>query len=286
MLGTNGNDDLRSGTGNELLCGFGGNDTLWGCTGEDILIGGPGADSLYGESGGDTLYTDAQDRVVNGGSGRNQIIQVLPTPTATPMTPTEAPVTPTAVPTEVPTEIPTQIPTQIPTVIPTAIPEDPLVTRCKQDATAAGFDANTFTKILVGTEGDDNYNFTYITTSTLVCSFGGADFVKNISGSAVFLAGDGDDYLEELDGGTFNGGAGTNTIEYPMGCAYTQVEDPYARSSGSRVVQPATVTPTEEPVMPTASPITPTGEPILPTAEPVMPTVEPVPPTVPASPAG
>ncbi|MBA2453704.1 MAG: hypothetical protein H0V47_11070 [Chloroflexia bacterium] len=79
VLGTDGPDVLSGGSGNDLLCGFGGDDTLYGGSGNDILAGGPGVDQLYGESGGDTLYGDAFDPVLNGGTGRNQVIVTQPT---------------------------------------------------------------------------------------------------------------------------------------------------------------------------------------------------------------
>lgn len=74
VLGTDGPDTLSGGTGNDLLCGFGGDDVLYGESGNDVLVGGSGADQLYGESGGDTLYSDTDDTVLDGGTGRNQIL--------------------------------------------------------------------------------------------------------------------------------------------------------------------------------------------------------------------
>jgi hypothetical protein len=79
VVGTEGNDILYGGSGNDLLCGFGGDDVLYGGSGNDILVGGLGADQLYGESGGDTLYGDAFDTVLDGGTGRNQVIVTQPT---------------------------------------------------------------------------------------------------------------------------------------------------------------------------------------------------------------
>lgn len=82
VIGAEGEDVLSGGSGNDLLCGFGGDDVLSGGSGNDILVGGPGADQLRGESGGDTLYGDAFDTVLNGGTGRNQIIIAEPPPPA------------------------------------------------------------------------------------------------------------------------------------------------------------------------------------------------------------
>ncbi|MBA2288910.1 MAG: hypothetical protein H0V98_00830 [Chloroflexia bacterium] len=82
VIGAEGDDMLSGGSGNDLLCGFGGDDVLSGGSGNDILVGGPGADQLRGESGGDTLYGDAFDTVLDGGTGRNQIIIAEPPPPA------------------------------------------------------------------------------------------------------------------------------------------------------------------------------------------------------------
>jgi hypothetical protein len=202
VLGTDGNDDLRGGSGRDLLCGFGGNDTLWGGSNDDVLVGGPGADSLYGESGDDTLYTDAQDRSVNGGSGRNQVIQALPTPTpltptATPITPTATPITPTATPIT-PTATPIT-PTATP-ITPTATPITPTATPVTPTATPdlrsvyitwqfayAGEYGNTCRMIInVADFPDGNYNAFFSDDPTMPDKYAvGAVSVSGGSGSVL-----------------------------------------------------------------------------------------------------
>lgn len=128
IVGTEGDDVLEGGSGNDILCGLGGDDVLIGGSGDDVLVGGAGSDQLDGGSGNDTLYTDADDSVVDGGSGANQTIPSEPvveptkTPTVAPTaTATTAPtMKPTVAPTLTPTVAPTMTPTEIPTVEPAA----------------------------------------------------------------------------------------------------------------------------------------------------------------------
>lgn len=57
VIGTPGDDDLRSRGGADCILGGGGNDILRGGAGMDILIGGPGDDDLDGGGGaGDVCY--------------------------------------------------------------------------------------------------------------------------------------------------------------------------------------------------------------------------------------
>jgi Ca2+-binding RTX toxin-like protein len=55
LYGGEGNDELTSGSGNDLLLGGNGNDNLTGASGNDFLIGGAGADRIVGASGHDVL---------------------------------------------------------------------------------------------------------------------------------------------------------------------------------------------------------------------------------------
>ena len=48
LYGGEGNDELTSGSGNDLLLGGNGNDNLTGASGNDFLIGGAGADRIVG----------------------------------------------------------------------------------------------------------------------------------------------------------------------------------------------------------------------------------------------
>lgn len=62
--GTNGDDRLRGGDGDDQLSGKGGNDRLFGEDGDDLLSGGAGDDRLEGDDGRDTL---------RGGAGNDQL---------------------------------------------------------------------------------------------------------------------------------------------------------------------------------------------------------------------
>jgi trimeric autotransporter adhesin len=68
----NGNDEdnhLIGNAGSNILVGGGGADKLEGGGGSDVLDGSSGIDELYGDGGQDTLRYDANDLVVDGGSG-------------------------------------------------------------------------------------------------------------------------------------------------------------------------------------------------------------------------
>ena len=76
--GTDGNDTLEGGNGDDTLFGLGGDDmlfggegddTLFGGSGNDFLDGGNGADTIYGGSGNDIIVYDANDVLVDGGEG-------------------------------------------------------------------------------------------------------------------------------------------------------------------------------------------------------------------------
>ena len=68
-----GDDQITSGSDNDLLEGGAGNDTLSGNQGNDLLIGGEGNDSLSGGSGDDSLSGDAGNDTLNGGSGDDSL---------------------------------------------------------------------------------------------------------------------------------------------------------------------------------------------------------------------
>ena len=77
--GTNGNDVIQSGLGNDQLFGSDGNDTIRGNAGDDILSGGDGEDFLFGGAGDDLLaenFEHASDEpggAIFGGSGHDTI---------------------------------------------------------------------------------------------------------------------------------------------------------------------------------------------------------------------
>jgi hypothetical protein len=94
--------------------------------------------------------------------------------------------------------------------------EDLAVTRCKEEAVAAGFDPAAF-NIIAGTAGDDS--FTLTGGADLICGFEGDDYVSVgiLSIGDVFLGGAGDDEVFEMSGGTFYGGDGVDWVTYLHG---------------------------------------------------------------------
>ena len=50
-----GDDEIKGGSGNDILMGESGNDNIWGGDGRDIVIGGIGADRLHGDANDDIL---------------------------------------------------------------------------------------------------------------------------------------------------------------------------------------------------------------------------------------
>ncbi|MBI0098529.1 MULTISPECIES: calcium-binding protein [unclassified Snodgrassella] len=71
ITGTNGNDILNGGVGNDTLYGQSGNDTLNGNDGSDILWGEDGNDILNGGNGNDTLWGNSGYDILNGGGGND-----------------------------------------------------------------------------------------------------------------------------------------------------------------------------------------------------------------------
>ena len=55
IWGGAGDDDLKGGSGNDIIMGEAGNDNLWGGDGRDIVIGGIGADRIHGDAKDDIL---------------------------------------------------------------------------------------------------------------------------------------------------------------------------------------------------------------------------------------
>ncbi|MBT9316341.1 calcium-binding protein [Leptothoe spongobia] len=70
--GTNNDDVLSGGLGNDWIFGLGGNDDLWGSAGDDYLNGGDGDDILHGGNGDNYLYGGAgNDLLILFGQGSN-----------------------------------------------------------------------------------------------------------------------------------------------------------------------------------------------------------------------
>ena len=50
-----GNDDIKGGSGNDIILGESGDDNLWGGNGRDLILGGSGADKIHGDQLDDIL---------------------------------------------------------------------------------------------------------------------------------------------------------------------------------------------------------------------------------------
>jgi len=75
--GTEGNNRLKGGSGNDVINGNGGNDRLNGGSGNDTLNGGAGNDELHGGSGNDILNGGSGSDELEGGSGNDRLIYNL-----------------------------------------------------------------------------------------------------------------------------------------------------------------------------------------------------------------
>jgi len=73
IFGTQGNDNLKGGNGNDLIFSFEGNDKINGSNGDDCIVGGPGNDRLYGSNGNDIIFGNEGNDKINGGNGNDKI---------------------------------------------------------------------------------------------------------------------------------------------------------------------------------------------------------------------
>jgi Ca2+-binding RTX toxin-like protein len=69
LIGGIGNQFLYGSTGNDLLIAGTGNQQLFGGSGDDTLVGGAGDQQLYGGSGNDTVVAGRGNQYLDGGSG-------------------------------------------------------------------------------------------------------------------------------------------------------------------------------------------------------------------------
>ncbi|MFN0018097.1 MAG: calcium-binding protein [Pirellulaceae bacterium] len=69
LFGGAGNNTLEGGDGDDFLFGLAGNDLLWGGRGNDFLFGGIGNDTLRGEDGDDWLFGELGNDDLDGGNG-------------------------------------------------------------------------------------------------------------------------------------------------------------------------------------------------------------------------
>jgi serralysin len=68
ITGTNGNDNLQSGSSSDSVAGLDGNDTLHGGGGDDALFGDAGDDHLFGDEGRDVLFGGSGSDTLQGGA--------------------------------------------------------------------------------------------------------------------------------------------------------------------------------------------------------------------------
>lgn len=71
--GTNGDDTIDGGNGNDTISGLDGEDTLSGGNGNDTISGGDGDDTIDGGNGKDTLDGGGGNDTINGGNGNDDI---------------------------------------------------------------------------------------------------------------------------------------------------------------------------------------------------------------------
>lgn len=84
LTGTDLDDNLIGGVGDDTISGGGGNDKLYGGDGDDTLDGGEGDDEIYGGDGDDIIYTSPGNDIYDGGDGIDTVVTnfISSTPTA------------------------------------------------------------------------------------------------------------------------------------------------------------------------------------------------------------
>lgn len=73
IFGSDKDDKINGGGGNDVIYGGGGKDNIRGGYGNDILHGGTGRDRLYGDHGNDTIYLKESSDEGYGGHGNDKI---------------------------------------------------------------------------------------------------------------------------------------------------------------------------------------------------------------------
>ncbi len=74
LVGSDDADNLRGGSGGDVIAGLGGADILRGGVGDDWLFGNAGADTLSGDSGNDTLFGGAGEDKLFGNDGADTFL--------------------------------------------------------------------------------------------------------------------------------------------------------------------------------------------------------------------
>ncbi len=73
VLGSNGNDAIRTDSGADVIDGRGGNDTITSGDGNDVIQGGAGNDSVDGEGGADSIIGGSGNDFLFGSSGNDSL---------------------------------------------------------------------------------------------------------------------------------------------------------------------------------------------------------------------
>ena len=76
ILGTPGDDIIRGSEEGDQIIGMGGNDRILGMGGGDQIYGNPGNDKIFGGAGGDFIYGQGGIDIGDGGTGRDQCVEV------------------------------------------------------------------------------------------------------------------------------------------------------------------------------------------------------------------
>ncbi|HEV2758119.1 MAG TPA: hypothetical protein VGV86_01000 [Acidimicrobiales bacterium] len=76
ILGTPGDDIIRGSEEGDQIIGMGGNDRILGMGGGDEIYGNPGNDKIFGGAGGDFIYGQGGIDIGDGGTGRDQCVEV------------------------------------------------------------------------------------------------------------------------------------------------------------------------------------------------------------------
>ena len=74
ITGTNQNDEIVAGAGNDFVDGQDGSDSIWGESGDDTLSGGAGEDDLYGGAGSDFLDGEGGSDYLSGQEGNDALL--------------------------------------------------------------------------------------------------------------------------------------------------------------------------------------------------------------------
>jgi Ca2+-binding RTX toxin-like protein len=78
LLAGLGNDTATGGQGSDLMSGGSGNDIMSGNNGVDVVVGNAGNDTLNGDAGNDALIPGLGSDVANGGRGNDLFLAIQP----------------------------------------------------------------------------------------------------------------------------------------------------------------------------------------------------------------